>query len=569
MERSGAELIVRSLKEEGVKHLFGVSSTAVLPLLDVIYHHPEVRYVQAQHEQGGMYMANGYARVSRSTGVCLVGSGPAITNCISGVAQAYHTAVPSLLIGIEDGTGVYGLGSSLHHGLDAVSVLKPVTKLAIRVERAARITDLMRMAFCLTQTGRRGPVYLGIPGDILYDRVDDSDTELVSPEHSRITRVPRADPQDLARAAEVLVASERPVILAGGEVTWAQAEAELLELAELLAIPIIAMEGEKGVVPEDHPLALGVLSVYDAPLAAHAMRDADVILAVGSPFSQYTTLGFRHRVIPKGARIIQIDADPAEVGKIYPVTVGVVGDIRNALQHLLIEVKERQGGRNSFMEVPRIQNLLGCKREQHEALVALAARPSKLVTAARLILDLRKALPREAIVVGESGGTHVWFEYGFEALAPTYGLGSWHPMGAEYSEMLGAKLAMPDRKMVCLLGDGSLMMALPELATAGAYGIPLLAVVRHNNCFGNMRDTQSKRYGGRFIGTDIPVPHLTNIARECGLYAERIEEQGQILQAVKRALESGWPALLEVMMDPAPENLFHPSGISSEARRIE
>lgn len=555
MERSGAQLIADCLKVERVDYVFGVSSSGVLPLLDVFYHHPELRYVQAQHEMGGMYMANGYARVSRRTGVCLVGPGPAITNCASGVSQAYYTAVPSLLMAIEDGTPVYGLGSSLHHGLDAVTVLKPVTKLAIRVERVERIPDMMRMAFRLCQTVRRGPVYLGIPRDILDERTD---VELVPPGRYRVTTLPRADSEDLSRVAQVLLAADRPVALAGGEVTWAEANSELVELAELLAMPVIAMEGHKGVVPEDHPLALGTAGIHGSPFAVETLQQADVILAVGSPFSQFTTIGFLHQVVPREARIVQVDADPTEVGKVYPVEVGAVGDIRSSVRNLIMQVRKERPEHGPYTESPRVKELMLRKEKHREALLAGSARHAGLVPAERLVFELRKALPRDAVVVGESGGTHGWFEYAFEALTPTYGLGSWHPMGAEYSEMLGAKLALPDRVVVCLLGDGSMMMALAELATAGAYSIPVLAVVRHNNSFGNMRETQIKSYGGRFIGTDIPVPHLANIARECGLYAERIEKPEQILPAAQRALESGRPALLEIMMDPAPENLAPP-----------
>ena len=566
MERNGAQLIVDCLKGEGVEYVFGVSSSAVLPLLDVFYHHPELRYVQAQHEMGGMYMANGYARVSRRTAVCLVGPGPAITNCASGVSQAYNTAVPSLLIAIEDGTRVYGLGFSLHHGLDAVSVLQPVTKLAMRVERAERIPDMMRMAFRLSQTGRRGPIYLGIPRDILDERVD---VELVPPDRSRVMTVPRADSQDLCRVAEVLLAAERPVAFAGGEVTWAQTEAELLELAELLAMPVIAMEGQKGVVPEDHPLAFGTVGIHGSPFATATLQQADVLLAVGSPFTQFTTIGFGHQVVPKEARIVQIDADPAELGKVYPVEAGAVGDIRSALQSLIVQVRKGRLDHSPYTDSPRVKELMRRKEKHVEALLASSSKRDGTIRADRLVLDLRKALPRDAIVVAQSGGTHGWFEYAFEALTPNYGLGSWHPMGAEYPETLGAKLALPDRVVVCLLGDGSMMMTLAELATAGTHNIPVLAVVRHNNCFGNMRDTQIKRHGGRFIGTDILVPHLANVARECGLYAERIEKPEQIVPTVQKALESGRPALLEVMMDPAPENLVPPGTIPSEVRKIE
>lgn len=556
MQGTGAELIVECLKAEGVKYIFGMSASAILPLLDVVYRHPEIRYIQSQHEQGAIYMANGYARASRKTGFCLVGPGPGATNASSGVAQAFNTFVPSLLMSIEDGTRFYGLGSSMHHGLDAVSLFKPITKLSIRVERAGRIPDLMRMAFRTTSSRRAGPAYLGVPRDLLEERAEG---EIIAPPHYRVEVAPRGDPREIARAAELLLAAKKTVALAGGEVGWSRSQEELIALAELLAMPVAASEGNKGVFPEDHPLALGAVGLHGTPYATQTIQEADVLLALGSPFTEFTTGFFEHKVVPKGAKIIQIDIDPTELGKIYPLEMGIVGGIKGVLQDLLQEVRERVKKKPALEEIPRIKALLQQKREWEDYLLPQKTSAQSPIHPLRLIHDLRQALPKDALVVGESGSTHGWFEYAFQALTHTMGIGSWHPMGAGYCECLGAQLAMPERRIVCLMGDGSMMMILSEIATAVAYNIPVLAVVRHNELFGNMRQTQIKRFGGRFIGTDLPIPHLANIAREFGAFGERVSEPNQIIPAIKRALDSGKPALLEIMMDTSPETLVPPT----------
>lgn len=556
MEASGAELIVEGLKLEGVKYIFGMSATAVLPLLDVLFRTPEIRYIQSQHEQGAMYMANGYARATGKTGVCLVGPGPGITNCESGAGQAYYSSIPTLLIGIEDNTRFYAWGASMHHALDTVSVMKPVTKLSIKAEKASKLPDLMRMAFRTTLAPKMGPVFLGVPRDVLIEKAS---IELVGPEGYRGENLPAGSPVDIARVAAILMQAKRPVALAGVEVTFCKANQELVKLAELLAMPVGFSEGNKGIIPEDHPLALGTVGLNGRPFGHKAFQEADVILALGSPFTEFTTIWFENKVIPKQARIVQIDIDPTEMGKIYPIESGAVGDIRGILESLVKKIKESKPETLSLPEIPRVKDLLKQKAEWETSILPMKTSSQVPIHPHRLMSDLRKVLPQGALVIGQSGGTHGWFEYAFEALTHTLDIGSWHPLGAEYCETLGAKVAMPDRAVVCITGDGSMMMTLSEIATAVKYNIPVLAVVCHNDVFGNMRHSQITRFGGRFIGTDLPIPNLANIARELGAYSERIVEPGQIIPSVERALQSGKPALLEVMVDNSAEGLEPPS----------
>ncbi|MBI2987951.1 MAG: thiamine pyrophosphate-binding protein [Deltaproteobacteria bacterium] len=564
MEKSGSDLLVEGLLVEGVSHLFGVSGSPIMPILDVVYRTPQIRYVQSQNEQFAMFTTNGYSRAARRTGVCMVTRGPGATNCMTGIAQAFYTATPSLLIAAEEGDKYYGLETSLHHNIEGSILFRPVTKLARRIERADRIPESLQTAFRLTSTGRRGPVFLAIPRNVMLEKTE---ADFIPPEHSRIQRPPRGNPEDIERAAELLLAAKYPVALAGGGLVWAGAQEVLLQIAEFLAMPVAASRGNKGIVPEDHPLALGIVGINAIPYSVETFQKADLLLAVGTAFDEFTTARFSYEVIPRRAKIIQIDLDPAEIGKIYPVEVGIQGDARSTLQELLQELKRRRPGQKAWMEEPRVRELLQRKSEW-EAKVRPMRNSSKVpIQRFRLMHDLRQALPRDVLVTGESGSTHQWFEYAFPATVHTTQIGGWHPMGSEYCEALGAQLALPEKRIVCITGDGSIMMSLQELATAVTYNIPVICVVSHNNIFGNMYYSQMRRFGGRFIGTEISVPNLANVAREFGAFGVRVEEPTQIIPAVRDALDSGKPALLDVILDTSPENLAIPSSLTQAGHR--
>jgi thiamine pyrophosphate-dependent acetolactate synthase large subunit-like protein len=555
MEFNGSQLLVEGMKLEGAKYLFGTSATATLPVLDVVYNTPQIKYLQSQHEQGAIYMANGHARATGGVSFCLVGPGPGTTNCQSGVAQAFNTFVPTILIAIEDSTEYFGLGFSLHHGLDAVAVMKPVTKLSIRAERTSRLPDLMRMAARLALSPRSGPAYLSIPRDLLDEKAS---VEMVTPEHYRIVARPYPNAAEVAKAAKILVEAKSPVGVAGGEVGSYDARQELVKLAELLAMPVAGAEGHKGVFPEDHPLALGLIGLHGRSYAHRAFQEADVILALGTSLTEFSTGWFGHKVVPENVKIIQVDVEPSEMGKIYPIEMGIAGNIKHVLESLTQQLSERIKDPHAWKEAPRVKALQNQKSEWEKSVSIHRNSTKSPIHPLRLMTDLRNALPDDSLIVGQSGSTQAWFEYGFTGLTHNLGIGTWHPMGAEYCETLGAKLAMPDRTVVCILGDGSMMMSLSEIATAVKYNIPVIAVVCHNSVFGKMHRSQMVHYGSRFIGTELPIPHLANIAREFGAYSERIIEPGQIIPAVRKALDSGRPSLLEIMVDNSAECLAPP-----------
>lgn len=324
MKVSGADIVVEYLKAEGVPHVFGVVGSSILDLMDSLARSPEIRYIQTQHEQAAACMADGYARVTGRPGVCVATVGPGATNLLGGVAQAYLESSPVIAMCGEVHTLHYGKGASNFHEIEQVLVFRPVTKLSVRIERTDRLVEILSKAFRVATNGRKGPVYLGLPRDVQKNRVEAP--EIPPPGRLRPEGVVRGDAAQIQRAVELLLAASRPVLLAGGGIRWARARDAVIELAECLGIPMAITH--KGLIPEDHPLCVGMIGTTGCPVAVETMQESDLILALGCTFSQVATGSYGHQMIPAKAKIIHVDLDPAEIGKNYPVELGIVGDAR-------------------------------------------------------------------------------------------------------------------------------------------------------------------------------------------------------------------------------------------------
>lgn len=330
----GAEVIVDCLKAEGVQFVFGVIGSSTLDLLDVLYRTPEIRYIPTQHEQAAAFMADGYARVTGKTGICTATCGPGVTNMVTGVAGAYNESSPVIVIGGDIHTNHFGKGPSNFHEINQENLFRPITKLSRRVEQAGRIGEFMRIAFRTAQSGRKGPVFLGIPRNVQKETMDE---EIWSKDRYRSECVVRGDSRLIDQACELLIKAKSPVMLAGGGVQWSKAEQEVLNLAELMGIPVVV--SHKGVVTEDHPWSMGVVGMVGYPMAMDQMGKADLILALGCTFNQVTTASYTDRIIPRDAKIIQVDIDPGEFGKSYPIEIGIAGDLRSVLIEMMDQLE--------------------------------------------------------------------------------------------------------------------------------------------------------------------------------------------------------------------------------------
>ncbi len=545
-----ADRIVEILCQEGVDTVFGLISTSLLDVFDALARTPQIRLIPTQHEQAAAFMADGYARITGWPGVCLVSVGPGVTNTITGVAQAYHESSPVVVLASETPTRIHGRGRSNFHEVDQVALLRPITKWAARAERAERLPEMVRRAFQIAKAGRPGPVYLGMPKDFLIAPAS-ADGHFTAQARTLVRSSSR--PEDVDRALDLLTAASHPFILAGGGVLWSGRSAlrALQRFAEQLVAPVSATPWHRGIVPDDHALGLGQLGNTGTQPALALAAEADVMLIVGATLSELTTDRYGHNVIPRTARLIQIDIDPEEIGKNYPVEVGLIGDAGTLLDALSARLEARGLGQARWQDHPRVKAIGRLKTEWDDWLAELrqADRPAS-VGRLTLLHELRGVLDRDAIVVAESGGTAAYTRFALPAYEPQIFPGDFSAMGSGYCMALAAKVAHPTRQVVSLDGDGAFMMALPELQTAVDNHLNTLAIIFHNDAYGNMKYKQAELFESRYLGVDFKYPDFAQIARDFGAWGERIENAGQIREGLARALAADRPAVLDVLIDP-------------------
>lgn len=557
--KSGAQVIVDCLKAEGVEFVFGVIGSAVLDLVDVLCRTPEIRYVPTQHEQAAAFMADGYARITGRTGVCTCTCGPGATNMTTGIAGAFNESSPVVALMGDIHTNHYGKGPATFHEIDQENLFRPITKWAKRIEHGDRIGEFMRMAFRTAQSGRKGPVYLGIPRNLQKEAARD---DVWPPDRYRAEMPARGDANAIDRACELLLAARSPVMLVGGGVRWSKAEGEVLALAEGLGIPVAVTH--KGFITEDHPWSVGLIGMVGHAPAMEQMAKADLILALGCTFNQVTTASYTNRIIPKEAKIVQVDIDPLEFAKTYPIELGVVGDVRSVLKDMLVRLAPERKGRDNAERLREIT--LAKKRREEKLLEEGAASEAAPIHRLRLLRDLGTVLGKDAILSAESGATHGWFYYGFKSHSPILEPGDLSCMGSGWCMAMAAKLAYPERPVVSVIGDGAFMMTLNELATAVNNRIPIVVVVCHNGVYGNVRRKQYEHFDGRFSGSELFIPDLARVAESFGAHGERVVKPSEIIPALERALGCGRPAVLDVAVDNARENLEPPAKLRVKDR---
>ncbi|HEY3304448.1 MAG TPA: thiamine pyrophosphate-binding protein [Candidatus Binatia bacterium] len=536
MKSSVARLIVQFLKEAGVRHIFGLSGHSVFDITDALYGDPEIRFVQAMHEGPAAYMAAAYAKATRSLGVCLASSGAGATNLLTGIAYAYKESIPLIALSSDVRSREAGKGASSWHEVPQREMFEPVTKMSVTLKRES-VLDSLREAVRQATTGRKGPVYIGVPRDV-------QNLEVEIPEPPLVPKPPPPLAPDAAaveRAAEELKAAAAPVIIAGGGVYWARAEEELKELAEILGAPFATTPSHKGLVSEEHTLSLGVLGFGAFPFANSFCLESDLVLAVGATFSEALTLGYGAKVIPDGVPIIHVDSDRGEIGKIYPVRHGVVGDAKIVLRELIDRLKGAERRKHSA----RLERLASEKRAWREQLASHDYGAAGPIDQWHVYRALMEVMSEETIVGGAGGTTELVRR--FIATSYAYHSGDFRAIGSGLATSIGLALAFPARPIACVTGDGSFMLETQELATAAAWKLPISIIVIRNSAYGNMKRDQIRHWGGRVIGTDLRLPDLCALAAAYGVEAQRVERPPELAPAIKRSLSLGRPSLLDVV----------------------
>jgi acetolactate synthase-1/2/3 large subunit/sulfoacetaldehyde acetyltransferase len=540
----GGRAVVDFLKAEQVRYVFGIVGATFLEVLDALYDDRSVGYINVRHEQAGAFMADGLARVTGRPGVCLVTAGPGATNLLTGVAAAHvaHSPVVVLVGGI----------SSAHHGKDAfqefdlVSIFRPVTKFATRITRADRIPELLRAALRAALSGRPGPVFLEIPRDVLEAPVPPS--ALAARGHYRAAHALPPHPDAVRDAARLLRAAERPLLLVGGGVNRADANDLVVQLGERYSLPMITAYGRNDAVPNGHPLYVGPLGRAGAPEAGRICQRADLLLAVGTRLGQFTSQ-FDDRYIKDGTPIVQIDIEGRDIGRYYPVAVGIQADAREACAALLDALAGAGAPPSRAAWRQEAETLRDQRQARLEAEAALATKPMK---PQRVYAELRRALPPDTIVTLDAGAAPA---YGYDRLQfarprtflTPLDLGG---LGFAFPEALGAKLGRPDDPVLAIHGDGGFLMNAQEIETAVRHGINAVALVMNNNCWGSEKAYQKHFYDKRYIGCDIGNPRYDEFARLFGAAGYYVDHPDQVGDVIRAALSAGKPAIVEIPIDP-------------------
>lgn len=548
-QMTAIHVLLRYLEAEGVDTIFGVPGGPISPLYEALYDRGKIRHVLAKHEEGAAYMADGYARVSGRLGVCCTTTGPGATNALTGVACSYADSVPVLILTAQVAIKAFGKGAiqeSTSYGVDLVQIFKSVTRLSTMLPNSERTPEIVRRALRAALSGRRGPVHLNLPADVMKQEIP---YVPIPPEHYRAYSG-HADPEAVGEAARLLIEAERPCVLVGYGAVISNAEEDLLKLAELLGIPVATTPKAKGIFPENHPLSLGVLG-----FAGHALADAhllygraDVLLVVGSSLGEFATHAWDKRLQPTVA-LIQVDIDANEIGKNYSTDVGIIGDAKSTLHELVVEVGRRFKGhiehdaplRRLREEIPRYVD------------AQLMTSDDVPLKPQRVVKEMQDVLPEDTLIFVDTGNCISWMGHYFEVRRPgTYfqGMG-FASMGHGFASSIGGKVAAPNRPVVAIGGDGAFAMNGMEIHTAVDNDIPVIWIVLNNGGHGMVYHGDRILMNRRLECSSFKVPiNVAALARSLGARAFRVDSPAAFRQALQDALASGVACVIDTIIDP-------------------
>lgn len=544
---NGAVAVVEALTVEGVTQVFGLPGTTIMDVLDALAQQTAIRYISARHEQVAAFMADGYARVSGDVGVCIASRGPGAANLAAAIANSYEESIPVLAVIGQVADDI--VERAAFEEMDVVGFFRPITKWAVEIHDPRRIPELLQRAIRLSMSGRRGPVVVSLPLDVLRAQV----SVQMQPRFRAGTAAPAA--ADIFAAVDLLSHAKRPAIIVGGGVPAHHPAVE--DLATRIGAPVVTTWGRKGLVRNSYPNYLGTLGYGVHPSTERAVKEADVILAAGCRFSEFTTA--RWTLLQSPSALIHVDVDPAEIGRIYVPKVGIPADAALTFDALC----EALGGRPSA-ESNHLQRL----REEYRADCMLPDLPSAdSVTSGQLTSVLRELVAErsDVCIVMDAPSLGVWVQRYVEFERPgALRASAGGTMGWGFPAALGAALARPDLHVIAVSGDGSFWMVAQDLETAVRENIPVVNVVANNFAFGNTRDRQRTAYGGRYLGVFYGNADLAAYARLLGAHGERVERVDELLPAIVRALDSRKPAIVDVLQS---EHEGLPPGLEPPAAR--
>ncbi len=520
----------------------GVIGGSIMPLYDALYpYRDEIEVVMFKHEQGAAHAADAYGRIARKPGVMVATSGPGATNLVTGIANAYMDSSPVMALTGQVATEVFGRDA--FQETDMFGVVAPITKFVYQVKKPEEALPAVATAYKVASMGRPGPTLVDLPRDIQVAKKTEWRGELMPVDFSKYTTV-EPSLEDVRKAAELLERAERPAILVGGGVYWANAWEEVLRLAEYMLAPVITTLPGKNSVPFDHPLVMGPAGMHGRAEADAALANADVVLAVGTRFSDRTVGRFDEM---REKKIIHVDLDASELGKNLPTAVAIRGDAKMALRMLLNVVKSVESEeRREYLSW--LQHI----RREFERAMKEWERDFRGLVPWRVLKTVRKSVPSDTIAVTGVGGHQMWAEIHWDVLVPgtfitSAGLGT---MGFGIPAALGAKLAARDRQVVCIDGDGSFQMTLNNLSLVRDYDLPFIEVIFDNRALMLVKQWQIYLYERRIIATEFKEnPDFAKVADAYNIEYRRPESYEDLRKYVEWAVRNGEPLILDVLLD--------------------
>ncbi len=549
MKLTGAEVVVASLKDEGVKHLFGYPGGAALHIYDALYNQDAVQHVLVRHEQGATHAADGYARASGKPGVVLVTSGPGVTNAVTGIATAYMDSIPMVVLTAQVPTGL--IGDDAFQEVDTVGITRPCVKHNFLVKRVEELALTIKKAFFIASSGRPGPVVVDIPKDVTaqtteYRYPDTVDIRSYAPVH-------KGHPKQIDRAVDLLLNASRPCIYSGGGIIQGGAEKELTALVRTLGFPCTNTLMGLGGYPSNDPLFLGMLGMHGTYEANMAMYECDVMLAVGARFDDRVT-GDLKKFSPN-SKIIHVDVDPSSIGKNVNVEVPIVGDAQLVLADMLDRIRSTKSD-DEPVAIPqwleKIEHWRSHKSLEYD-------RQSELIKPQFVIETLYKVTNGGAYVTSDVGQHQMWAAqyYGFDSSRRWINSGGLGTMGFGLPAAVGVQLAHPDSAVTCVTGEASIMMCIQELSTCKQYDLPIKIVNLNNRYMGMVRQWQEFFYDRRYSHSYLDaLPDFVKLSESFGHVGMLIEKPGDVEPALQEAFKQKDKLIFLDFITDQSENVY-------------
>ena len=535
---TGARALVDGLLREGIDHVFGIPGTQNLAFLDELRATPQIRFILTRHEQGAAFMAYGFARAANKPSVVTVTEGPGVTNMVTGIGAAFKGNVPVISI-----TGVQESimrERDATQDMDQIPFMRPITKWAYSIPYVDKVQEAVRKAFRVALTEPQGPTHIEAASEVLLQQIT---PETTPPAAYRHTVPSVCDPTQIDAAWALIAGAARPLFVIGRGVMKEQAVAAMQKLAEATGIPAAALQYSPDAFPSAHPLALGPLGRNGFASANRAAPQADVIIAVGAHFDVFSTL-YKYGIFSEQAKIVHQTAAAGQIGIVFPVALGIAGSATSFISGLA-QRAAKAGPRQPWIDVARL-------RAEGEAELQQVLKPDAEPIQPQFVAHtIRKALPENGILVVDAGngGKHV--RSYFKSYAPDtfICMDDWASVGGALPIAMGAKLARPDRPVLCTGGDMGAMCNIGELETAVRENIAVVYVVFNDQGLGNERAFQNEHFGGRYFAVDYRNPDFGALAKVFGAHGEHVTRPADLEGAIRRAFASGKPAVIDVIID--------------------